>query len=153
MVGAPGEDPRHARLGHARDQRARRGGRIHQLDTPAAIYEHPTTRFVAGFVGSTNIIEGGLAERITGRSTSFSLRPERISLKAERATADRRRVDGTVHGVEYLGAATRFVIDLTDGQTLSVWEQNAGLSDAERELVVGDAVTLSWSPSAEIEIS
>src|ERR1700687_843423 len=52
-------------------------GRIEQIGTPAEIYERPTTPFVAGFVGTSNIIRGELAQRLVGRDGVFALRPEK----------------------------------------------------------------------------
>jgi putative spermidine/putrescine transport system ATP-binding protein len=55
-------------------------GRIEQIGTPQAIYEHPASAFVAGFVGAANIVDAESAGRLTGRRQAFSLRPERIRI-------------------------------------------------------------------------
>jgi putative spermidine/putrescine transport system ATP-binding protein len=55
-------------------------GRIEQVGTPEAIYEHPASAFVAGFVGAANIVDAATAERLTGHRQAFSLRPERIRI-------------------------------------------------------------------------
>src|SRR5574338_449601 len=55
-------------------------GRIEQIGTPAEMYEHPATPFVAGFVGVSNLIGGELAKQITGSEERFSVRPEKIRL-------------------------------------------------------------------------
>lgn len=52
-------------------------GRIEQIGAPAQVYEAPKSSFVAGFVGTSNIIEGALAQRLSGQAGRFSLRPER----------------------------------------------------------------------------
>src|ERR1051325_3805911 len=57
-------------------------GKIEQVGTPAEIYEHPATPFVAGFVGTSNLISGDLAKRITRSEKDFSIRPEKIHLSA-----------------------------------------------------------------------
>ena len=55
-------------------------GRIEQLGTPADVYERPATRFVAGFVGTSNLLRGDVARRILGRDGTFTIRPEKIGL-------------------------------------------------------------------------
>src|SRR5512143_799716 len=55
-------------------------GRLEQVGTPADVYEHPTTSFVAGFVGTSNLVSGEVAQRITGSPKRFSVRPEKIHL-------------------------------------------------------------------------
>ena len=55
-------------------------GKIEQVGSPAEIYEHPTTAFVAGFVGTSNLVSGDVAKRLIGRDVTFSIRPEKIHL-------------------------------------------------------------------------
>ena len=55
-------------------------GRIEQLGTPAEVYERPATRFVAGFVGTSNLLSGEVAAAILGRRGTFTIRPEKIRL-------------------------------------------------------------------------
>jgi putative spermidine/putrescine transport system ATP-binding protein len=50
-------------------------GRIVQVGAPSEIYEHPATAFVAGFVGTSNLVGGEIAKRITGKDLQFSIRP------------------------------------------------------------------------------
>ncbi len=59
-------------------------GKIEQIGTPSEIYEHPSTPFVAGFVGTSNLISGEVAKRITGSESKFSVRPEKIHLGSVR---------------------------------------------------------------------
>src|SRR5690606_11377553 len=60
-------------------------GQIEQIGTPAEIYEHPATLFVAGFVGVSNLVESGVAHAITGTAAPFYIRPEKIHLAAPEA--------------------------------------------------------------------
>jgi ABC-type Fe3+/spermidine/putrescine transport system ATPase subunit len=53
-----------------------RGGRIEQVGTPSEVYERPATPFVAGFVGTSNLLTGEAAEQIVGTGGTFSVRPE-----------------------------------------------------------------------------
>src|SRR5689334_18599734 len=55
-------------------------GRIEQVGAPAEVYERPATRFVAGFVGTSNLLSGSVAEQIVGRPGTFTVRPEKIRL-------------------------------------------------------------------------
>src|SRR5512134_1281771 len=55
-------------------------GKIQQVDTPSEVYERPASPFVAGFVGTSNLISGEVARRITGSDKMFSIRPEKIHL-------------------------------------------------------------------------
>src|SRR5512137_996813 len=55
-------------------------GKIEQVGTPAEVYEHPATPFVANFVGVSNLIKEDLAQRITGSAHMFSIRPEKIHI-------------------------------------------------------------------------
>jgi putative spermidine/putrescine transport system ATP-binding protein len=65
-------------------------GRIEQVGTPEAIYEHPASAFVAGFVGAANIVDAATAERLTGRCQAFSLRPERIRIGPDPVLGSKR---------------------------------------------------------------
>ena len=95
-------------------------GRIEQIGTPEAIYEHPATAFVAGFVGASNIVGAEAAERLTGRRQAFSLRPERIRIAPDGADVV---VEGTVAHVQYHGASTRIEVALADGQGVLIAER------------------------------
>ena len=92
-------------------------GQIEQLGTPAEVYERPATGFVAGFVGTSNILQGAAAKAVTGSSQSFTIRPEKIAI-AEVGTAangDEYTATGRVEDVVYLGAVTRYLVDLERG--------------------------------------
>ena len=127
-------------------------GRVEQIGTPEAIYEHPATAFVAGFVGASNIIDADAAERLIGRRQAFSLRPERIRLLGLDARATGGEADhdavGTVISVQYHGASTRIEVALDGTPTLIVDRPN----DLRGELRPnpGSRVRLSW-PSAAMQ--
>ena len=55
-------------------------GRIEQVGAPAEVYERPATRFVAGFVGTSNLLTGDVARQVLGRRGTFTVRPEKIRL-------------------------------------------------------------------------
>lgn len=96
-------------------------GRVEQIGTPAQIYERPATPFVAGFVGTSNLLTDDAAEQVVGDRGTYSIRPEKIRVLKESAIADEpqhSRVTGTVAEVVYLGDATRFLVDLDAGGRL-----------------------------------
>ena len=116
------------------------GGRIEQVGTPAEVYERPATPFVAGFVGTSNLLtdEDG---------TTYSIRPEKIRLlkQDDKGPADADdNATGTVAEVVYLGDSTRFLIDLDGGGRLTALQQNLETSSEETAAYRGTRVRLQW---------
>ncbi|MGA0542046.1 ABC transporter ATP-binding protein [Neotabrizicola sp. VNH66] len=79
-------------------------GRIAQIGTPQEIYDRPRTRFVADFVGSSNVLPPALTQALGGPALWSSLRPESVRL------ADHGPITGTVTALRYLGSGTRVVL-------------------------------------------
>lgn len=121
-------------------------GRVEQVGTPADVYEKPETDFVAGFVGTSNVLSGADAEAVTGSAEAFTIRPEKIRLGKvdEPVGPDRDSAAGHVRDVVYLGAFTRYVVSLDAGGELVVVEQNLSTSSMQALQVKGRAVLLSW---------
>jgi putative spermidine/putrescine transport system ATP-binding protein len=121
-------------------------GRIEQVGSPAEIYEHPATPFVAGFVGTSNLISGELAKRITGSATGFSIRPEKIHLTDANAIAetDEYSINGRVRDVIYLGLYTRYLVELEGGGDLVVVEQNLKTTSMEVLKIKNQPARLLW---------
>lgn len=92
-------------------------GRIEQVGTPRDIYERPATEFVAGFVGTANLLPPELSERLLGRSGLHSVRPERLRLAVDAEATD-LLLDGSVTDIQYLGADCRLRVQLPDGTNL-----------------------------------
>jgi putative spermidine/putrescine transport system ATP-binding protein len=136
-------------------------GRIEQVGRPGDIYERPATAFVAGFVGTTNLLSRERSERIIGTPGTYSVRPERIHVLGEEAVfeeGDHVVAAGTVADVVYLGDTTRFLVDLDTGGRLTAQQQNAESGPAETAAHRGSRVRLRWHrrhnfpvPSAESE--
>jgi putative spermidine/putrescine transport system ATP-binding protein len=129
-------------------------GRIEQVGTPAEVYEQPATRFVAGFVGTSNLLEGSSAEAVLGRDALVSVRPEKIRL-SEAGTSPNpgeHAVDGVVREVIYVGSATRYLVDLSVGGQLAALEQNVDRPRADADELRGRPVTLVWSREFETRI-
>jgi putative spermidine/putrescine transport system ATP-binding protein len=116
-------------------------GRIQQVGTPAELYEHPRTRFVAGFIGTSNVIERD------GRT--FTVRPEKIRLLSADAGEGE---PGVVQAAVYLGPVTRFVVALDRGGELSVIQQNLETSSVDVHEMEGARVRLAWRAEAEFVI-
>jgi putative spermidine/putrescine transport system ATP-binding protein len=124
-------------------------GRIEQIGSPAEVYERPATGFVAGFVGVSNVLEGDVANAIAGDPHPFTIRPEKISMQEpdDPVEADTCTATGRVREVVYLGATTRYIVELDAGGTLVVMQQNLTTSSMEALQVRGKAVRLVWRRS------
>jgi len=139
-------------------------GRVEQLGTPREVYESPATRFVADFIGTSNVltagatsvdadealVEPGDGQRVVaplrgqepGRELCITVRPEKISLDHEMPEAD-CRVCGTVEEVVYQGTFTGYTVRTRTGDRMQVHRQNA--ADSRDIAAVGDTVWLSWA--------
>jgi putative spermidine/putrescine transport system ATP-binding protein len=121
-------------------------GRIEQVGTPAEVYERPETPFVAGFVGTSNLLSGDVAQRLVGSPGLYTVRPEKIRLAepASTVSADEIAADGRIRSVVYLGSETRYIVSLDAGTELVVTEQNLATSSMEALAAQGRAVRLIW---------
>jgi putative spermidine/putrescine transport system ATP-binding protein len=110
------------------------------------VYEFPQTEFVAGFVGVSNLIGGETAQKITGSPAEFTIRPEKIQLQepGQSIAADRCSIGGTIRDVVYLGAHTRYLIELDGGGELVVVQQNLNTTSMDVLAARGRAVQLVW---------
>jgi len=121
-------------------------GKIQQVGTPSEIYEHPASAFVAGFVGTSNLVSGEIAQRITGSSEMFSIRPEKIHLDGTNREPlnDMLCIDGVVRDVIYLGLFTRYLVEIEGGVDLVVVEQNLKTTSMDVLAAKGQRVRLHW---------
>jgi putative spermidine/putrescine transport system ATP-binding protein len=117
-------------------------GRIEQLGTPSELYERPASRFVADFVGTSNLFDDRVSTELIGRGGVHSVRPEKMTVGAGESGAGIRNAAGTVVETIYLGSGIRLVVDLDAGVRVSVLEQNDRnrIHDEDR----GDRVVVSW---------
>jgi spermidine/putrescine transport system ATP-binding protein len=145
-------------------------GRIEQLGTPQDLYERPATRFVADFLGTSNIIGGrlerrdqawalaglGEGERVllrdadglrAGQRVEIVVRPEKMALHADEAPPPPSHcvLRGTVAEVVYLGTSTTYSVRTMGGAEVVVYRQNAATAAGD-EVVAGQAGWLSWLP-------
>jgi putative spermidine/putrescine transport system ATP-binding protein len=112
-------------------------GVIEQIGTPRDVYEHPSTPFVARFIGTSNILDRA--------GHRWSLRPERLSLSPLGAPASGdERASGQISDVVYLGMTTRFIVRLDSGENLVVVHTNESSLESPTAHVTGDRVVVSW---------
>ena len=121
-------------------------GLVEQVGPPAEVYEHPATRFVAGFVGTSNLLSGDAALAIVGRRGTFTVRPEKIHLNAPDVAAEDDEISapGRIREVVYVGSDTRYIVALDAGAELIVTQQNLATSSTEALAQQGRAVRLHW---------
>jgi putative spermidine/putrescine transport system ATP-binding protein len=124
-------------------------GRIQQVGTPREIYEGPASRFVAGFVGTSNLLAGPAAEQLLGRSGTFTVRPEKLDLRTDgdgrgsSAGDDDVVAVGTVAEVVYAGPVTRYLVDLDAGARVTTVLPNRSRS---RDVAArGDRVRVAFA--------
>jgi putative spermidine/putrescine transport system ATP-binding protein len=130
-------------------------GRIEQLGSPADVYERPATRFVAGFVGTSNLLTGDAARSTLGRAGTFTIRPEKIRLASQDAApaGDESSALGTIQSVVYLGPDTRYIVELEAGARLVVTEQNLTTTSSEVLEQQGKTVRLIWKRQHELPVA
>ena len=118
-------------------------GKIVQVGKPAEVYEHPTSEFIAGFVGVSNVIERD-GRRVT-------VRPEKIRVLEDGALPDEgaRVEEGIVRDVQYVGPVTRYHVSLDQGGELQVLTQNLEETSTEVLASGGRRVRLAWRPEQE----
>ena len=121
-------------------------GRIEQVGPPADVYERPATAFVAGFVGTSNLLRGDVARSIVGRPGTFTVRPEKIRMAepSDPVGPDETSALGHIRSAVYLGPDTRFVVALDAGSELVVTQQNLVTSSMDALALDGKAVQLIW---------
>ena len=102
-------------------------GRIEQVGTPAEVYERPATGFVAGFVGTSNVLSGEAAQAITGSPAAVhdpSREDPHGRTSTHRSEPTSCTATGHVSEVVYLGALTKYIVALDAGGELVVVQQN-----------------------------
>jgi putative spermidine/putrescine transport system ATP-binding protein len=117
-----------------------RDGRIEQVGAPAEVYERPASEFIAGFVGVSNVLER------EGRR--FTVRPEKIRLLGDGEHADQGThvEEGRIRDVVYVGAITRYHVELDAGGELTVVSQNLERGSSEVLERQGSRVRTCWRP-------
>jgi spermidine/putrescine transport system ATP-binding protein len=145
-------------------------GRIEQLGNPRELYEHPATRFVANFIGTSNILTGRLErrgdawalagfrpeERVLvadagqapqGQEVELAVRPEKMLLRTENdpPAPDRCALRVKVTEVVYLGTSTQYRTVTDSGTAVAVYRQNASATPGA-DILTGQVGWLEWPP-------
>ncbi len=156
-------------------------GRILQIGTPKEIYEHPSDRFVANFIGNTNLFEGvvkkvngedvrvdvpGLMELwgIASEKYAAQLRPSvrvAVSVRPEKMRISRNKpekpgynlVQGVVEDVIYLGVSTEFLVKLPNGQMVRVFAQNISQENELWTITWDEPVWVYWRPHRSLVLA
>jgi spermidine/putrescine transport system ATP-binding protein len=147
-------------------------GKYEQLGDPENLYERPTTRFVAGFLGVSNLLPGTiegvddgyaslrladgavvraprtLVEGDQGAPVEIGVRPEKFRLReaSDPVPAGHNQLSGTVRDASYLGVSTQYEVVTAGGGSLTVYEQNVERATRAELWRPGEAVVMTWSP-------
>jgi spermidine/putrescine transport system ATP-binding protein len=144
-------------------------GHYEQLGDPESLYERPTTRFVAGFLGVSNLLPGIVSGSADGhalvrmaddtsiripaglvqgaRTVSVGIRPEKLRLhdaSAEPGSANHLR--GVIKDASYIGVSTQYIVEARGGARLTVYEQNVERATRAELWAQGEDVLVTWSP-------
>jgi putative spermidine/putrescine transport system ATP-binding protein len=117
-------------------------GRIEQIGAPVDLYEKPGTAFVAGFLGTSNLLDGEAARRLIGANWQAIIRPEKIHLcdPGTREADGMVSAYGVIRDMVYLGMYSRYLVELDSGGDMTVVAQNIGA----RQWMRGQHVKLAW---------
>jgi putative spermidine/putrescine transport system ATP-binding protein len=127
-------------------------GRIEQVDTPRELYMRPRTRFVADFVGGSNVLRGARAGMPGATGTTFAIRPELVRVSRDQPPdADVAVVPGTVRDVQYHGASSRIEVELDGGDRIVASVPNGETGGAALP-AAGDPVHAWWSRGAMVAL-
>jgi len=151
-------------------------GEVMQVATPAEVYEAPSSRFVAGFVGNVNMFEGTVTDlsggaasirsaaglditahnagaASAGNPVAFAIRPEKIKVSSRKpAAADVNVAEGEIYDIAYLGDMTVYHVKLADGQVVKASSLNASRV-TEDPLSWNDRAWISFSPDAGVVLT
>jgi len=147
-------------------------GRIMQVGTPDEVYEAPSCRFAAEFIGSTNLFKGVLAadeSRLfacedlqaplqvhnpmnarAGLEARISVRPERIAMSYRPPAQETNWAVGTIEQYAYVGSYTLFYVRLGSGRLMAVDVSRMAVRAMERAPDYGDTVYLSWGSDCTV---
>ncbi len=151
-------------------------GRIVQVSTPAELYEYPNSRYVAGFIGNVNIIEGRVTESdadhvviasreadcsirvghgvemLGGAQAWVAIRPEKLSISREKPVNSDNCMAGEVLEIGYLGNLSVYHVKLDSGKMVTSTQTNQTRL-VERTISWEDRVYLTWTPDASIVLA
>jgi spermidine/putrescine transport system ATP-binding protein len=146
-------------------------GKVEQLGTPEELYERPTTRFVADFIGTTNLLLGtvasidgdvafvtltssetcavGRSDLVVGRQIELSVRPESVELRPSNGTSySPRPLNATVEQVAYLGGNVQYQVRTNGGLSITALAPKTA-----QRLPVGSDVDVVWPPAEALVLA
>jgi len=144
-------------------------GHYEQLGDPESLYERPTTRFVAGFLGVSNLLPGTVSGTADGYAVvrladdtnvrvprslvngntrvDVGIRPEKIRLSEGATDAGAaNHLRGVIRDASYIGVSTQYIVEARGGARLTVYEQNVERATRAELWAPGEEVLLTWSP-------
>jgi len=148
-------------------------GKIVQTGTPQEIYEFPSNRFVADFIGSVNMFEGIVTEDepeyvriqsdeagstiyighgiscVPGAQVAVAIRPEKMLITHEPPESEENRLTGTIREIAYMGDLSIYLVELDTGKTVKVTMPNL-VRSAEQPMTWDDQVYLTWHDTAAV---
>jgi putrescine transport system ATP-binding protein len=148
-------------------------GEIVQVGSPTEIYEYPTSKFVADFIGSVNMFEGRLIEdepnfvRIQapelsstiyvdhgissapGATVWAAIRPEKIEISRKEPPEQENRARGVVRDIAYMGDLSVYLVQIDSGKMVQVTLPNT-VRQVNRRLSWDETVWLSWDASSPV---
>jgi putrescine transport system ATP-binding protein len=146
-------------------------GRVLQVGTPEEVYEHPSNRFVADFIGNVNMFEGylsqdevdrcaaitGLGEVVVGHGVSGTLnmpvaiavRPEKIEISKVRPDISVNVFEGTVKEIAYFGSYNTYIVTARDGSLVKITEANTSRQELS-DITWDDPVYFWWGDRAGV---
>ncbi len=151
-------------------------GKVIQVDTPAQVYEQPSSVYVADFIGDVNLIEGTYTrpgadhgeityaedeppisvepvEGLTvGTRVTYAIRPEKIWVTRERDDDHKNSAFGKIIDIGYLGNVSTYHVELANGQMVKAAMTNSSRI-ARREFTWDDEVWLSWRETAGVVLT
>lgn len=145
-------------------------GEIVQIGTPNEVYEFPSSRFCAEFIGTTNMFEGELAADNSnlmqcaelgnplqllhningnaGKPLAISIRPEQISISHKHPQAKQNSTSGVVDQLAYMGSYSLFYVRLASGKLVVSSVSRLILQQMDRQPNYDETVYLSWNPAS-----
>ncbi|WP_321494871.1 ABC transporter ATP-binding protein [uncultured Desulfobacter sp.] len=124
-----------------------RRGQIEQIGTPRDVYEYPDTPFVADFVGNANIIEKAAAQKITGTSAAFAVRPEKVRLAPDNQSLppDHFSIRGKISDIHYHGAGSMITLTVDEDTSVVLIQPHDSTDGSLAEnICLGAEKTVMW---------